>query len=473
MNNMLTFLIGSLPQIVTRGNNRRINKDKVEDEFIKNYIFLINKLLMSISSDIKMLYIGGYLDEENGVKTNENINTAKLYFNALNYFFKYYGLPEIKKENFTILDKKSYLNDKGKMLKKINEANFVFFGIGQDKIFGELIKFLEDDNVFLNEIFKKNNTLLASCCAGSVMTAANIYGGKYDLFFHNRKVFEYPKNYPSLAINQVTMEPNLFSNTNDNTINEKFKNEFLIPDSYNKIFFGCKDDSYFLQGDSKIIAVGEIYLFINGNIYLICEKNKKTDITILNKLVNEQNDGIDNMVNILNAINQLQYFDLDYDLESQIIEKFKKENEILFEKKENRRKLLFTLLENDFNLLLQKQIKIGKLDVEKMNQDFITSLNLKNLDNELYDKYILLMIIKKYCCLYLNDFDDYLFDIYKFMVNYITKDEKIVLYFIECFSSFYENSKSKKLLKMLQTQIDIKVSTLNANNEYRKKLWSC
>ena len=185
-----TFIIGSFPKIVTTGKTRRKNEDGINDEFIRNYIKLLGELLLNKKDlkNIKFTYIGGY----EGI---ENINTAKLYLSAFDYFFKELGYGSLDKTNFQIIDEESYNKNKSEILNILENTDFLFLGLGDDSIFGRFLDTLYKDRVILKDIINRNNTLVASTCAGSVVTAFNIYGGKYDSFYHNREPFNYPKNY--------------------------------------------------------------------------------------------------------------------------------------------------------------------------------------------------------------------------------------------------------------------------------------
>ena len=91
INTIPTMVVGSLPEIVTTTSPRRVNENNLDNEFVKQYIKTLGELLKVKKDnlkDIKMVYIGGYTNQDGDVVTNENTNTAKLYFSALKYYFK-------------------------------------------------------------------------------------------------------------------------------------------------------------------------------------------------------------------------------------------------------------------------------------------------------------------------------------------------------------------------------------------------
>ena len=61
------MIAGSYPTIITSGGNPRVNKDLIDNIFLRKYVSLLGELLKVKGnfSDIKILYIGGYSKEEN------------------------------------------------------------------------------------------------------------------------------------------------------------------------------------------------------------------------------------------------------------------------------------------------------------------------------------------------------------------------------------------------------------------------
>jgi len=452
-----TFVAGSFPKIVTTGKTRRKNEEGINDEFIKNYIKLLGELLLKKKDlkDIKFAYIGGY----EGI---ENINTAKLYYSAFDYFFKELGYGSLDKTNFVIIDEESYKNNKSVVLNTLENTDFLFLGLGDDSIFGRFLDTLYKDEIILKDVINRNNTLVASTCAGSVVTAFNIYGGKYDSFYHGRDPFNYPKNYPTLDINPVTMETNLYKEGIEEEKNEEFKNTCLIPDSYNKAFFGCRPNSYIAINDNKIIAVGEIYLFIEGKIINITKDDESKDITYLNELINRYNENKDEK--ILEEIKNIKLEDMDT---FNVINDFRKKESMIKCIKEERKKYLENKFLKDLELVINDNYLI---DRSKLNPLFLEALNLETDDNrELYIKYYLVGLVKKYSYLYGNNYEEYFKDLYGIFND--LDNREIVLYFIECFSSCYQNKDMKDLLLKIKKEPQKRVNKMNKSNVYFKRFW--
>lgn len=464
----ITMVAGSLPAIVTSGNNRRINRDEVNNPVVKNYIDLIGKLL-SIKKDIKdikMAYISGYT----GV---ESVNTAKLYLAAINYYLKEYGYGELDKNNFTIVDIDSFNKDWYGIKDKIQNADFLFLGIGDDKLFIELIELLEKYNVNIKEYVKSNNMVVSSACAGSVISASKIYGGKYDSFYHDREIVSYPDNFSILGINKVTMEPNLYPISSTNDKNKEFKDTCLLPDSYNISFFGCKQNSFMFMSGNVIYAVGEVYLFIDGEDILISNSLEYADISVLNKLINEYNLTHDKEIKekIKKALLNLKRKGIVEFLTEDVTDSFlEEEND--YKKRMMMRKcfLRLNLVSELINIFYGS--RCIEVDIQALNSYFINSLNLDS-DNEyeVFLKFWMIKLVKRYSNMYKENISKYFNDLYEIMDELVIDEPLIVYYFIACFSSMYENSKSKKLLAKTKVENNRKVSALNNNNLYRKRLW--
>lgn len=472
---MPTFIAGSLPKIVTSDGNRRINKEGVNDNFIYEFISLIGNLLLKKKNlkDIKIAYIGGYLDFDKDVKTDKNINTAKLYFNALNYFFKEFGIGEMSKNNFYIVDEELLNNDKEKVMEILNNMDLMILGIGEDEILAKLFNKMEMQNIILRKIMINNNILGLSFCAGSVLSSQNIYGGSYDKFYHDREEFNYPKNYKTLSINKVTMEPNLYPERSSNEKNNEFRERYLLKDSKNKAFFGCRYNSYIFMDDNCTYASGEIYLFIDGIDIKICKESEKVDISVLNDLVNLYNEKrtSDIKLKILEEIKRLNKSNSD-NFEKSIISTFEIKEKKLIDKRQKRKELLQIMLFKDIDKLINESDSFIKIEDTKMNKTFIDSLNIENMNyEELFIKFYLISIIKKYSKLYKDNINYYFKELLEIMEDYININPLITFYFIECFSSLYENSKMKKLLTKTGIECSRKVNAMNKTNIYRNRLW--
>lgn len=472
---MPTFIAGSLPKIVTSDGNRRINKEGVNDKFIYEFISLIGNLLLKKKSlkDIKIAYIGGYLDFDKEVKTDKNINTAKLYFNALNYFFKEYGMGELSKNNFNIIDEELLNSNRKKVLEIFNDTDLLILGIGEDEILGKLFNNLEKQNIILRKIMINNNILGLSFCAGSVLSSQNIYGGSYDVFYHDREGFNYPKNYKTLSINKVTMEPNLYPERSSVEKNSEFREKYLLEDSKNKAFFGCRYNSYIFMDDNCTYATGEIYLFIDGMDIELCKENEKIDITLLNELVNLYNENRTSKLKsqIIEEINKLKKITSN-NFEKDVINTFKIKEEKLADNRKKRKELLKMLLLRDIDKIINENNTYNEITDKKMSRLFIDSLNIENMNyKELFIKFYLISTIKRYSNLYKDNINYYFKDLLEIMEDFITINPLITFYFIECFSSLYENSKMKKLLAKTGIECNRKINAMNKSNVYRNRLW--
>lgn len=455
-----TFVAGSFPKIVTTTRPRRKNEAAINDPFIREYIKLLAELLLIKKElkNIKIGYIGGYEKEENN-------NTAKLYYSALTYFFKELGYGELAKENFVIFNKEDYLEDKNKVNENLQKLDFLFLGLGDDSKFGNFLDILYKDGIDLKEYIKNNNILVTGVCAGSVVTSNNIYGGKYDSFYHDRPIFQYPENYPALNINKVTMETNLFPESQTEEKNNQFKLECLLPDSYEVGFFGCKPNSLIIMNFDKVYALGEIYLYIDGKDILVSNDNI-VDISKLNELVNKYNIN-----KILNTKKEIEE-EIEKLKEKSDFEDFKEEFKRCEIQKETnskiRKEILNTYL---FNSLSEIERTSREIKPDKFNKNFLNALNLETDSlKEIYIKYNLLGIIKQASKEYKNLSTFFFDDLYDFFKEYVSINPTLTLYFIECFSSFYTNKKVKDLLALCKNETTKKVNILSTNNMYFKRL---
>ena len=93
------MIAASYPTIITSGGNPRVNKDLINNIFLRKYVSLFGELLKIKGnlSDIKIVYIGGYSKEE-------NISRAKLYISAYNYYLNSLGYESLNKSNLTVID---------------------------------------------------------------------------------------------------------------------------------------------------------------------------------------------------------------------------------------------------------------------------------------------------------------------------------------------------------------------------------
>lgn len=461
---MMSMVAGSLPGIVTRNENRRINKEGINDEFLVMYISLIYKLfkIKKNLKDIKILYLGGYLKEENN-------NTGKLYFRALNYYFKTLFGEEMQIDNFTILDQDLINGDAVKVQELLKEADCLFLGIGDDQLLGSAFTSLADSGINVKDWVEKNNIVVLSACAGSVLSAKNIYGSKYDSFYHGRTEFEYPESYEVVALNIFTMEANLFPERKTKEENREFEKACLLPDSFKKCFFGCKADSFMFMSGNIGYGVGEIYLFIDGEKYLVCEHNKMVNLTKLNELVRAYNlsKSLDIKEKILEIITKLNSETMLNILNNDALYAFRYRETLKENKRRVRRSILEWQLLGDLRNLFYSSGCVDKnsLDVDAL---VIQAMNLESNDDwEIYLKYKLISLVKKYINYYDNE-KEFFADLYELMMEIVSSDQIIVYYFITCFSSRYDNAKMKRLLQATGIECQRKVNALSSNN---KLLW--
>jgi hypothetical protein len=472
INTIPTMVVGSLPEIVTTSSPRRVNENNLNNEFVKQYIKTLGELLKVKKdnlSDIKMVYIGGYTNQDGDVVTNENTNTAKLYFSALKYYFRQLGYGELQKSNFVILDSK-FIRENAIDAKDILEnSDFVFLGIGQDRVFGELLESMISKGINLKDIILRNNILVTSACAGSVVSASKIYGGQYDSFYYNRPDFVYPDNYDGLGINPVTMEPNFGASNKEESKTLEFKETCLLPDSNRIAFYLCSPNSMFITNEFKVYACGEISLLIDGEEYKITGNLEKADITELNTYLNIYNvnrSGTIKLV-ILDILKRIKKVNIE--IVSDIINDFSNDEQKCRISDNIKRNNLKLLLNTQLLNLFNGDVTYSKLDPNKMNADFINSLNLNSdSEDELYLKFYLVSIIKSSSVMYKDNISKFLSIVLECMTQLVNINPKIVYYFICCFSSFYSNKDMKKLLALTKIEETRRIQELNTNNLYRK-----
>lgn len=470
MKNIPTMVVGSLPEIVTSSQPRRVNKDNLDNNFIREYIKTLVELLKVKKKnlkDIRIVYIGGYTDEDN----NENINTAKLYFSALKYFFKELGYGELDKSNFAIVDSDNILNNLNKAKDTLENSDFIFLGIGQDRIFGELLELMNSKGINLKDIILRNNILVSSVCAGSVVSASKIYGGKYDSFYYNRPDFVYPDSYESLGINQITLEPNFGASNKDEQQTLEFKETCLLPDSFNIAFYLCSPNSMFITNQGKVYVCGAVTLLIDGEELAITKENEKADITELNRYINIYNKNRSEVIKlfILKLLKDIKVVGLEDNINQDIVSSFDDEEQELqineSVKKANLKLMLTTQLLN----LFDGSVVYRELDINSMNEEFVKSLNLiSDSREELYLKYYMVAIIKSSSKMYENNISKFLNIVLECMKDMVLVNPKLVYYFICTFSSFYSNAEMKKLLALTKIEETRRIGELNNNNLFRK-----
>ena len=113
---------------------------------------------------------------------------------------------------------------------------------------------------------------------------------------------------------------------------------------------------------------------------------------------------------------------------------------------------------------------INLINKDNLNKEFKDALNLETDNNrELYLKYYLVGLVKKYSNLYGNNYSEYFKDLYELFSN--LENPEIILYFVECFSSCYQNKEMKDLLLKIKLEPQKRVNKLNKTNTYFKRFW--
>lgn len=451
-----TLLIGSRPSIITKGQNPRINKDNLENIFLQKYIKILAELLLAKKelSNINIVYIGGYNE------TN-NVNRAKLFISAFNYYLTNLGYDSLSKERLTIIDEKNIEENKA----KIEQCDLLFLGVGTDSILAQNIDYLERKNIFLNKLVERKNILVLTICSGSVMVSKRIYGSKYDNYFANEKIFNYPKNLSSLSMSNISLEPSFQDDEEKKQGSLEFIENFLKPDSFKISFLACSPDSFFLTNELNTYLYGKSYLFIDGEMILICDDNQKVDITRLIQLINKYNDEKERNIINLNLKEQIlketqkltptpivasfENFELDTINFFQKKEETKNNNLTLknnLTKKELKRKINF-LFSDESKKAFEKNRKLQNIS-SILSEDIIKSfyLETENQNLELYLKMNLLSIVKKSFKTYHGLFTDFKSMLYNLLEEYLTENPLVVYYFITICGSIYSNSELKKLL---------------------------
>lgn len=470
MKSIPTMVVGSLPEIVTSSKPRRVNKDNLDSRFVSEYIKTLVELLKVKKKnlkDIRIVYIGGYTDN-NG---KENTNSAKLYFSALKYFFKEFGYGELDKSNFVIVDSNNILNNLSKTKDALENSDFIFLGTGQDRIFGELLELMNSKGINLKDIILRNNILVSSICAGSVVSASKIYGGKYDSFYYDLPDFIYPSFYESLGINQVTLEPNFGASNKDEQQTLAFKENFLLPDSFNIAFYLCSPNSMFITNQYKVYASGAISLLIDGKEFTITKENEKADITELNRYINIYNKNRSGVIKlfILRLLKDIKVVSLEVNIDQDIVSSFDDEEQELKINESIKKKNLKLMLTTQLLNLFDGSVVYKELDINSMNEEFIKSLNLISTSKrELYLKYYMVAIIKSSSTMYKDNISKFLNIVLECMKEMVLVNPKLVYYFICTFSSFYSNAEMKKLLALTKIEETRRIGELNNNNLFRK-----
>lgn len=457
-----TMIAGSYPMIITSGGNPRVNKDLIDDIFLRKYVSLLGELLKVKGrlSDIKITYIGGYSKEENNSR-------AKLYISAYNYFFNSLGYESLSKSNITILD----TDNINEVLESLEKCDLLFLGIGSDRKFASIINKMQEMGINISELSRNKNMVISSICSGSVMSAQRIYGGMYDSYYYGKEPYEYPLNIESLCLNPITMETDFYPCDATKQKTGEFIERYLKPDSNKCAFFACKPNSFFLIGEERIYAYGEIYLFIDGKCLQVEGAYEKADVTDLVALVNEYNKlknrsvilDDDFYLKISSQVGLLVKESIDskptFDERSITYEFRQKENEkdIIKEafvskwKEEVKAKLdyLFsaeTLLNFSIDVVAQERYKA-------LSRDVIESYNVDTSGDyleELYLKMNLVSLIKLSYLDYQGYYSDFKDDLYDLIREYVSLNGRLAYYAIDTCGSLFTNGQLKQILKSLE-----------------------
>lgn len=458
-----TMIAASYPTIITSGGNPRVNKELIDNIFLKKYISIFGELLSKLGKieNLNIIYVGGYSKEE-------NISRAKLYISAYNYYLNYLGYPSLSKSNLTVIEEDNI----DLISEKIEQCDLLFLGIGCDKTFESIINKLDKKGLSLNKLIKEKNILVSSICSGSVMSANRIYGGVYDNYYYNKDLYTYPINVKSLNFNPVTMETDFYPN--DATI-EKTKTyieNYLKPDSYKCAFFACKPNSLFLISNNKIYSYGEIYLFIDGESLKIENELETSEVTNLVILVNQYNKEknrkniinkgiLERIKSLINSLNKIPITNNINEEEQNIIEDFNNKNNLkskikkikIDEWKENLKKKLEYLFSNEniYSFLNNQELQSI---YQNLKEEYISSYNIDNKKDtkEIYLKMNIILLIKQAYKTYPGYYSDFKKDLYNILIDYISINITLVYYIITTCGCLFTNSEIKKILNIIKIE---------------------
>ena len=458
-----TMIAASYPTIITSGGNPRVNKELIDNIFLKKYISIFGELLSKLGKieNLNIIYVGGYSKEE-------NISRAKLYISAYNYYLNYLGYPSLSKSNLTVIEEDNI----DLISEKIEQCDLLFLGIGCDKTFESIINKLDKKGLSLNKLIKEKNILVSSICSGSVMSANRIYGGVYDNYYYNKDLYTYPINVKSLNFNPVTMETDFYPN--DATI-EKTKiyiENYLKPDSYKCAFFACKPNSLFLISNNKIYSYGEIYLFIDGESLKIENELETSEVTNLVILVNQYNEKknrkniinkgiLERIKSLINSLNKIPITNNINEEEQNIIEDFNNKNNLkskikkvkIDEWKENLKKELEYLFSNEniYSFLNNQELQSI---YQNLKEEYISSYNIDNKRDtkEIYLKMNIILLIKQAYKTYPGYYSDFKKDLYNILIDYISINSTLVYYIITTCGCLFTNSEIKKILNIIKIE---------------------
>lgn len=458
------MIAGSYPMIITSGGNPRVNRDLIDNMFLRKYVSLFGELLKVKGDlgDLKIAYIGGYTKQE-------NISRAKLYISAYNYYLNCLGYDSLAKSNLVVVGRDNI----DEVLESIEQCDLLFLGIGADSEFASIFNILESKGINFGDLVRRKNMLVSSICSGSVMSAERIYGGSYDNYYYGKEPYEYPLNVRSLGINPVTMETDFCPNDATPQKNEIFIENYLKPDSKKCAFFACKPNSLFLIGGDKIYSYGEMYLFVDGECLPIGSEFDMIDVTELVALVNEYNkvknesvifdEGL--LLAIKNKSESLVKSIIDSELkleEKRVIENFGQKEKAKIERDKSCTGKWKQTLKSKLDYLFSiENLEIFAANLEfqeryrRLSKDVIKSYNV-DMDRdylvELYLKTNLVSLVKQSYIDYLGCFSDFKRDLYDLLCEYISFNDRLVCYLIETCGCLFSNRELKVVLGAIEIE---------------------
>ena len=171
-------------------------------------------------------------------------------------------------KKYSILDGRT----KNKAKELINNADFIFLCGGhvptQNAFF---------NNINLKKLLKNYNGVICGGSAGSMNCANVVYcppeldGEALDPNFK--------RYYDGLGLTDINVMPH-FQDMKDVILDGmQYLTDILLPDSHKTKMIAINDGSYIVCSNGKETLYGEAYLLSNGKVELICENNKKLDIT--------------------------------------------------------------------------------------------------------------------------------------------------------------------------------------------------
>lgn len=474
-----TMMAGSYPEIITSGGNPRVNKEALDNAFVRKYIALFGELLKVKGDlkDIKITYLGGH-DKE------KSISRSKLYISAFNHCLKALGYDTLTKSNLTVLTPETIEEN----ITNLEQSDLMFLGIGTDQILFKTVEALEKKGIYLNDLITNKNMLVTSICSGSVMSAERIYGGVYDAFYYQKEPFNYPLTVPSLALNPVTMETNFLPGDMSYEKSLTFIEDYLKPDSNKNLIFACRPNSLFLIGQQDITAYGEIYLFADGQKYAVTAEEEMVDVTTLVTLVNRYNALKDRQEvfdeTLLGTIKEelaslkKKPFSSEWSKEeANIIAEFKQKE--MFKKEADQE--INRKWQNNLKARLSYFLSAEAIDefvndasvqekFKSLDPALVSSYNASSLE-ELYVKMNIVKTVKKSYLSYPGYYSDFRNSFYNLLENTLEDNQLLVYYCIDSCGSLFTNQELKSLLKNITTEGLRKPQVIIDSSKQRQKLF--